>query len=208
MFDKVNDLLINKDFVVPKLLICNFKKLNILADELPLLIYLINNSDIYDPVKTAQSLNLEVEKVVDMINILCDKDIIKIEVIKQGKLMLEKVNIEPLYKKLTFLIIEPNNVNNDDIYTIFETEFGRTLSPLEYEIIGNFIETKDKDFIILALKETVKRGITNIKYVDKVLVEWEKKGFKTCKDVEKDKIVREESINVEGLDYNWLDEGN
>ena len=143
-----------------------------------------------------------------MVNKLCEKDIIQVKVEKQGKLMLEKIDVSPLYKKLVFLIIEPENKVDDDLYSIFEKEFSRTLSPIEYETIERWSESKSRDLILLALKETIKRGITNIKYVDKILVEWEKKGIKSEQDVINDRISKSEEIHLEGLDYNWLDETN
>ena len=64
--------------------------------------------------------------------------------------------------------------------------------------------------IIGALKESIYNGVTSLRYIDKVLFEWHKKGFKTIEDVnnhirnnkEEDSTLCETKV----LNYNWLDE--
>src|SRR5574344_975166 len=197
MMDKISNLIENKDFVIPRLLLCNLTKLNILYDELVIIIYLINVDKYYDPEGIAQDLNIDVETVVTTVSNLCDKDIVKINMEKQGTLNIEKISLKPLYKKLSMLLVEPEKTNNKDLYSTFEASFGRALSPIEYEIIGKWQETKSEDLIVLALKETINRGITSVKYIDKILVEWEKKGFKTIEDVSRDRISKNEKIEVD-----------
>ena len=96
---------------------------------------------------------------------------------------------------------------------MFEKEFGRTLSPMEYEIINAWQENNISDeTIILALKEAVYNGVTNLRYIDRILSEWTKKGIKTKEDLEKEKIefskrkIQNNSVNNENIDYDWLNE--
>ena len=51
-----------------------------------------------------------------------------------------------------------------------------------------------------ALKEAVLNGVNNLKYIDKILFEWKKKGYKKVNNKKED-----ESL-VSLPDYNWLDE--
>ena len=68
------------------------------------------------------------------------------------------------------------------------------------------------DTIILALKEAVYNGVTNLRYIDRILSEWTKKGIKTKEDLEKEKIefskrkIQNNSVNNENIDYDWLNE--
>ncbi len=94
---------------------------------------------------------------------------------------------------------------------MFETEFGRCLSPMEMEIIKEWINQKFSDELIYeALKEATYNGVSNLRYIDRVLFEWKKKGLKTKEDVMRDKEKfrkeRKKKEKVEVFDYNWLDD--
>lgn len=52
-------------------------------------------------------------------------------------------------------------------------EFGRTLSPIEYEIISSFEDSYSKELILLALKAIFNK-VASLKYVDRILQEWTK----------------------------------
>ena len=44
----------------------------------------------------------------------------------------------------------------------------------------------------------------NLKYIDKILYEWTKKGYRKASDVRRKKRVKEEDVEL--FDYDWLDE--
>ena len=59
-------------------------------------------------------------------------------------------------------------IKKEDIYTIFEKEFGRTLSSMDYEIINAWIDNGfSEELVIAALKEAVYNGVPNLRYIDK-----------------------------------------
>ena len=61
--------------------------------------------------------------------------------------------------------------------------------------------------IVGALKEAVYNQVTNLRYIDKILYEWSKKGFKTMEDVNKHLENKEKQNDRKELfDYNWLDD--
>ena len=84
------------------------------------------------------------------------------------------------------------------------------LKPIEYEIIKAWLESnKSVELIGCALKESVMNGVRNLRYMDKILYEWEKKGIRTKADVEShmnNRRKKEESKKVDVFDYDWLDE--
>lgn len=85
-------------------------------------------------------------------------------------------------KKIKEKEIKENN-NKKNIYEIFEEEFGRTLSPIEYEIIAKMISDYSEEFIKLALSEAVSRQASSLKYVEKVLLNWKSRNLKTEEEV-------------------------
>lgn len=63
----------------------------------------------------------------------------------------------------------PNN-----LFVLFEQEFGRPLTPMEYETINGWLD-QDRyadELIRFALKESVFSGKLNFRYIDRILLEW------------------------------------
>ena len=98
-----------------------------------------------------------------------------------------------------------NKINKEEsLYNIIEENFGRTLSPLEYEEISKW---KDNEITRYAIKEAVLRRALNIKYISAIIRDCEAKGIKTIKDIRRPVTNENEVKNDELLyDYNWLED--
>ena len=79
---------------------------------------------------------------------------------------------------------------------------------MEYEIITGWLDSGyTEELITLALREATYNGVSNLRYIDKIIYEWGKKGIKTKEDVEKNKKqFKSNNEKKEIFDYNWLDE--
>lgn len=209
--DKIIDLLKCTNIQISKLLLFNYKKLNITDQELILIIYLINEN-IYNPKQIGIDLDIPFPEVLEIINTLTEKQIMKINLVKINNIRTEVVNLDLLYEKLAKLILnEEKNTKTNSLFDTFESELGRTLSSMEYEIINGWLTTFSEEIILLALKEAVYNGVNNFRYIDRILNEWNKKGIKTKEDVEKNKKEFKSKNNKkqELFDYDWLnDTGN
>ena len=67
-----------------------------------------------------------------------------------------------------------------NLYTVFEKEFGRPLSPFECETLGMW-EDQDQhhpNLIQAALREAVMSGKLNFRYIDRILFEWKRMVLK------------------------------
>ncbi|GLX68931.1 DnaD domain protein [Paenibacillus glycanilyticus] len=61
-----------------------------------------------------------------------------------------------------------------NIFSVFEQEFGRLLSPMECETITGWLD-EDRyadELIRFALKEAVFAGKLSLRYIDRILIEW------------------------------------
>ena len=59
---------------------------------------------------------------------------------------------------------------------------------MQTETIKEWVTTyKNEELIVMALKEAVMNGACHFNYIDRVLNEWNKKGYKNKEDVLKDK---------------------
>ena len=212
MINKVERIIKERDIIIPSLLFYNYKELNIDAEEVLLLAYLINGDMTFNPKKISENLSMELSYLMELINKLTNSNLLSIELKKINNVRIEFINLDGLYDKLLGLVMVEDKQDDNNIYDIFEKEFGRTLSPMEYEIINAWQENGlAKDTIILALKEAVYNGVNNLRYIDRILSEWSKKGIKTAKDLEKEKLEfskkRTQTIKKdESTDYDWLNE--
>lgn len=214
MDEKILNLMIERPVIIPRIIFNNYKRLNITEEELVILIFIIDlgNKISYNPDIFVNELNIEKFKVMELLNSLYEKKLINIIVEKNKFNKTEEfISLDLLYNKILNLFKETkdNNIENTDIFSIFEKEFGRTISPMEYEIIKGWINDKfSYELIIEALKEAVYNQVTNLNYIDKILYEWNRKGFKTKEDIIKDKNnYRNNKIKTaEVFDYNWLED--
>lgn len=205
MLGKVIELLKEQPFIVPNILIKNYRKLNITDTELIVLIYLINLNNGFNPKQISKDLNFQLTELMEIITSLTEKGLIKIEVLNK-KIREEIINLDELYNRLSFLIINKDVEDNKNLFTIFEKEFGRTLSPLDYEIINDWQKDFSDELILLALKEAVFNGVTNLRYIDRIIRQWNKKGIKNEQDVINDKKQFQNKSNKQLFDYDWLNE--
>lgn len=188
------------------------KQMNLDVNSLILLIYFINqkNKEIFDYKKILEDLCFTEKELLDSISVLKDKKVLSIVMEKNESGILEEhIDISSFYEIMFSKLIDDEKKETDkkDLYDTFEKEFGRTLSPMEYEIINNWLEQKiSEDLIIAALKETVFNGVNNLRYVDKILYEWNKKGIKRVEDITKKERKTEEEKEETYFEYDWLNE--
>ena len=210
MNNKIIDILKIRDYVVPSYLIKNYKKLSLSSDNVIFLIYLINQSTpiVCDYQKFANDLNIDLSKVMNIINELIESKFIEINIMKNKDSKLEEyINLDLFYNKVFLQLIDVKEEvkSSSNIYSKFENELGRQLSPIEYELINEWLESNYKEEIILAaLKEAVFNGVNNFRYIDRILLEWNKKGIDTLEKIEKNKKDFKKSSKVEVPDYDWL----
>ena len=207
MLGKVIDLIRNEPFYIPNILLKNYRKLNITDSELIVLVYLINTDISFNPKQIAKDLNFDLSEIINIITSLTEKGILKIDIINK-KVREEVINLEELYKKLGFIVVNDEiKENSNNIFDIFEKEFGRTLSPMDYEIITDWQKNYNDEIILLALKEAVFNGVNNLRYIDKILIDWNKKGIKNEQDIINDrKSFQSKKQNKKLFDYDWLNE--
>lgn len=212
MNTKVLDLLKQRDYVVPSFLIEKYNILGISSDNVILLIYLINQNTpiICDYQKISKDLNIDMMTVMTKINDLKAKKLIEVELKKNSASKLEEyISLDLLYNKVFFEFIDEKEENDEEdgnIFSTFERELGRTLSPIEYELLNAWLEQYNKDIIIEALKEAVISDAKNFRYIDRILFDWNKKGINSLEKLEKNKKKYKENknTNVEVPDFDWL----
>lgn len=199
-----------KDYVIKSFVFDIIKAQKLTLNDTLLLLFLLNQEKpILDLNLIKETIKLSEVEIMESFSNLLKKNLIKTEVIKVDEKIEECVNVDNVYK-LAYLNIQ-NDVKEEiktDIFALFEKEFARTLSPMEYELINAWLKTGiSEELIEGALKEAVFNGVSNLRYIDKIIYEWGKKGFKTMEDVNKHiKERNNKEYTEDEFDYNWLEE--
>ncbi|MBE6148564.1 MAG: DnaD domain protein [Firmicutes bacterium] len=206
----------NKKYVVETLFLKETLKHNLSLNEFLVLMYFDNEYELtFDVKKVAKATCLNEKDVLNAFGSLLDKKLITLNSVKNesGKLI-DKVSLDNLYNGIKDNVSKnAKEKEKNDLFTKFQANYGHSLSGMDYEIIKAWLDNGFAEELILgALDEANYNGVTTLRYIDKILFEWNKKGFKKMEDVtnhlknrsasDENKITYETSV----LEYNWLDE--
>lgn len=185
-----------KNFIINENVVKTIKNLDITLKEFLLLLYFINIKALLDLNDIKKVLGFNEEEILNTYTSLITKGLIEVKVFKDSGVVSEVISLDMFYDKL--VMNTKNEENNTDIYSKFESEFGRSLSPIEYETINRWLENGvSEEIITSALKEAVINGASNLRYIDKIIYEWTKKGVKP----------KEEDYTFID-DFDWLNDGD
>ncbi len=220
---KIVEVFKDGNIVIPLYFLKRYKEFNVSMDEFICLMYLYNlgNMIVFDPKKFSNDLNMDLMSIMGYIDSLSEKKLIRVEVIKNEKgIMEETLILDDFYNKLSLITMdevvseENRNVEDSTIFEVIQKEFGRTLSPMEFEISKAWLDNgMDEDLIKEAIKEASFNGVSNLRYIDRILYEWGKNNIKTVQDVEKNRNKRrvekekiDDDVDLDIVDWNWFDE--
>ncbi len=210
--NNIINLIKDRPLYIPRLLLSNYKSLGISDEELIIIMVIMNYGDkvVYDPELFAKDLNGDKRKIMKNIDSLCDKNILSLIIEKNNRKSYEYISLDSLYEKLLNIVIDKkeDEVIDNSIFTIFENELGKLLSPMEIEKIKEWINSGNStEMITLALKEAVLNGVNNLNYIDSILNSWNKKGYKNKSDILKEKEnYRSKKEKIDIFDTDWLNE--
>ena len=183
---------------VPALLLKYYRTLRLSDGEAMLLIHLIAFREKEGtPFPTLEDIQRRMasppDTVVQMLQNLLNGGFIQIddETDPLTGIRSERYNLRPLYRKLADAwaaerrkSAEPRgaaNPDQTDIFTIFEKEFARPLTPMECETIAHWLDVDryPEPLIVMALKEAVFSGKVHFRYIDRILLEWSRNRVTT-----------------------------
>lgn len=188
---------------VPNLLLRYYQQLGLTENELIFLIQLlmVGEKGCHSIQQISEILGLETFLVKEMLASLIEKGFIVPEsIMESGSTRVPCYFFDGLYDKLIDLWAcemvgsgetakaeakdtGPSKDRNlfGNVYEAFEKEFGRPLSPMESEKIVEWLD-KEKyrpEMVLESLKRAVLRGVFNLNYVDRILLEWQKANVRT-----------------------------
>ena len=125
-------------------------------------------------------------QIYQLVQSMIQKHFIKIDSqTVKGQKYQDYYDLSPIYQILLGEQLNSHtSANLNDIQSLFqkiEVEFGRPLSPIEQQTIQAWIvdDHYSVPLIMLALKEAVLNQAYSLKYMDRILLNWEKNNIKT-----------------------------
>lgn len=197
-----NKLISDGNTSVSNLLLRHYRELGMSNTEFLLYLQIKSFSDQGNAFPSAHSiatsLGLADNQIYQELHNMIAKHLMQIDTVQnQGGLAQDSYDFTQLYEKLAQSVLNSetkqvqtqNGSDREAIFNQIEKEFGRPLSPIELEMISGWL---DKDhysaqLIQLALKEAVLSQVYNLKYIDRILIAWEKKNLKTPEQVQNDR---------------------
>ena len=194
-------------FVISEMELKKLRQLGLSLNEAFLMIYFINQKvSILNIPDINKVMNMDENTIMETFSSLMEKKIINLEMVKNEEKKLEEVvNLDSFYESLEMDYQDKDkSIKKSNIFEKFESEFGRTLTPMELEIINGWLKNNTSEEIILgALKEATYNGVNSLRYIDKIIFEWNKKGYKKMSDISNNQ--REvKNDKKELFDYDWL----
>lgn len=225
--------LINEGTIsIPTSLIENYPELGIGESEVMLLIHVhsfIQRGNLFPtPDLLAERMTHSESECLKILQSLMKRGFIEIkEHNDENNIKNEAFSLLPLWDKLIVLACAQKDdkqtaskeADERTLYELFEAEFARPLSPMESELITMWLDD-DKyspSLIKTALMEAVVSGKRNLRYIDRILIEWFKNGVKTVQQAKEygEKFRSHQYKNTQSKtsetpkkkpSYNWLRE--
>ena len=184
---------------INNLLIQHFQELQFTSDEFVLFVNLkmFQEQGIHFPATAQLTKNtgFSVPQIYQLTQSLIDKHLIQIESrTSQNKKYQDYYDLSPAFEKLEVkqqtTPIQDTNNEVQNLFQKIEVEFGRPLSPIERQTIQEWLQ-KDKyspEIINLALKEAVLNQVYSLKYMDRILINWEKQHITTAAQLQQNKM--------------------
>lgn len=219
------------DTTISNILLTHYKEIGLNNEQLILVLQLKSfidaGNEFPDTEIISKRMQIPSADVFQMIHELINKKLIVIETAKNndGKTR-DSYRLDLLWDKLTLVITQQENqqrfekqhLSEQELFQLFEAEFGRPLSPIEMQTIGMWLDDDHYaiELIELALREAVLNQVYNLKYVDRILLNWERKNIRTKDQVEKEATRRRQgntqtktySVSKESTTkvplHNWL----
>lgn len=198
----------NKDFLkqvinsgatnLNNLILKNYSKLGM--TEKDLVIYLVLSMYAQKGVQFPMAKDISSDTGMDEASIytiiqgLIKLGIIELKTVIENHQQKDIYSLTPIYQRLNNLLEQENKSqkkqklmsDTEELFKKIEVEFGRPISPIEQEQVHQWIDGDHYsiELIDLALKEAVLNQAYSLKYMDRILISWEKSNIKTAEQLQ------------------------
>lgn len=174
---------------IPIALLSSYAKLDISESEMVLLLHLIvaqqQGRPLPQPSELEVCMSIKAAEIASLLQDLLQRGLVR----QEG----DRLSLEGLYRELAQVVAMEEQYASQENHPIsppalsdrllhaFEQEFGRPMTPMEYETISHWV-TEDQfaeSLVIEALRRAIVRGKRSLQYIGRILHEWHMKGIRT-----------------------------
>ncbi len=192
---------------VSNLLLKKYKRMALSDDEMMLIIHLLSfqqEGNLFPTLlQLEERLSMPNLRLIQLLQKLLKEEYLAIDEVidEQTGVRSERYNLEPLYRRLYQCIKDEQRAavesfsdmmaetaagsfSGSNLYQQFEQTFGRPLSPFEIETLQIWLEQDrySADLILTALREAASVGKLYIRYIDRILLEWQRQQIKSVEE--------------------------
>lgn len=142
----------------------------------------------------AKNTGMDEASIYTIIQGLIKLGVIELKTIMDHHQQRDIYSLTPIYHRIKNLLQQEQESNQqnrlmsetEELFRKIEVEFGRPLSPIEQEQIHQWIDDDhySVELIDLALREAVLNQAYSLKYMDRILISWEKSNIKTAEQLQ------------------------
>jgi DnaD and phage-associated domain len=142
----------------------------------------------------AKNTGMDEASIYTIIQGLIKLGVIELKTIMDHHQQRDIYSLTPIYHRIKSLLQQEQESNQqnrlmsetEELFRKIEVEFGRPLSPIEQEQIHQWIDDDhySVELIDLALREAVLNQAYSLKYMDRILISWEKSNIKTAEQLQ------------------------
>jgi len=145
-----------------------------------------NQGDAATPKILAQILHVTENVVVARLKSLITRELM---VIAATTKQVETYDFTPMIAKLlqgqqisVQPIMSDGKSTRREIFQTLEAEFGRPLTPMEMQTVGHWFDQDhfEPDLMLLAIQEAVANNARSLRYIETILVNWQRDNVKTA----------------------------
>lgn len=204
MDDYTHEILSDGQTTITNYLLANYHRIGVSSEELFIYILIKGQHTMTVPMPEIDHLQVQTgyhkQRLFDIFHKMIEKKLTKITQVSNDGHQVDAYDFTPMYEKLSLLkpavtrkkattAESANPVSESDRQTVFETiekEFGRTLSPFEMEMISQWLDIDhfEPTVIRLALKEAVLSQVYNLKYMDRILGNWQHNKLRSPQQIQ------------------------
>ena len=144
--------------------------------------------------KIAENTGFQEADIYNGIQNLIKIGVIELKTVIENHQQRDIYSLTPIFERLQALFIQDDNSNSqkklmsdtEELFKKIEVEFGRPISPIEQEQVHQWIDDDHYSIqlIQLALREAVLNQAYSLKYMDRILISWEKSNIKTAEQLQ------------------------
>lgn len=97
-----------------------------------------------------------------------------------------------------------NNINKlintaENVFEFYQNNIG-PLNSINAKVLNDYVKKMEPELVKNAIVIASKNNVYKMNYIEGILQEWEKKGYKTLADIEKEKIPKKEQIPKKNIE--------